>query len=415
MLIFYTAKNPVVIIDAMCSDDRLSKSQIAALVKEMAPKKTSGSSQAADTGHTPQEQEQSQTGKSSGLSSTSQVAAVSITSISIYSCEYSCEFAHNGIPLGQGMKTRFSAVIRSAPAALVSTFSPSFLTSSQSIEDMADATGKIANPQTTLIYGAMVIQGQAGNVKRSFIAYAAPVEPDPMGTTTTMFVQGAAIDDLLIKSECAFQLSKTDANGAPYPLITQLNDLLQKNNYTGTFNALQAAKPPAANILFRPMQFNALIDEICLQNKMIPIINTDKMNVTFNAADPSGMPAPSSNSPSFSFLGYRGYMAWGLGVENYANVKFKAAMFDPVLFQSVTIYNDIASAFFQGLDKSPASGPSSAFTKTVDKYAAFIIRYTLRWGRDESLVELTASNNWLMAMFRVDGLLETAVYKAALK
>ena len=398
MLIFYTEENPVVIIDAMSSDDRFSSKQIAALVKEMAPGKK-------DSARTPQEQTSQQAGATSNTTST----ALAVKGVSIFSCEYSCEFSHVGIPLGQGMKTKFNAMIKSAPGALVSTFSPAFLTSSQSITEMANAMGKIANPQTTLIYGAMVIQGQAGNVKRSFIAYAAPIEPDVMGTTTTMFVSGAAVDDILIKSECAFQLNKT------LPLIIQLNDLLQKNGYTGTFNAMQAASPPAANILFRPMRFNALIDEICLQNKMIPIINTDKMNVTFNSADPSGMPVAAGNSPSFSFLGYKGFMAWGLGVENYANIKMKTAMFNPQLFQSVTIYNDIKSAFFGGLTKVPGAGPSTTFTKTVDKYNAFIIRYVIGWSRGESLVELTASNNWLMAMFRVDGLMESSIYTAVLK
>jgi hypothetical protein len=307
------------------------------------------------------------------------------------------------------MKTRFSAMLKSAPTTLVTAFSPVFLTSSKSLEEMADAAGKIANPQTTLVYGAMVIQGQAGNVKRRFIAYAAPIEPDPMGTTTTMFVAGATIDDILIKSECAFQLKKS------LTLSAQLDELLASNGYTGTYKAPQASSPPATNILFRPMKFNALIDEICLQNKMIPMINTDKMNITFNAADPTGAPAPSINSPSFSFLGYKGFMAWGLSVENYANIKMKTAMFDPELFQTVTIYNDIKSAFFNGLTKVPSPGPATAFAETVDKYSAFVIRYILKWNRAESLVELTASANWLMAMFRVDGLLESSIFTAALK
>jgi hypothetical protein len=377
MLIFYTAENPCVIIDAMSSDDRFSTKQISSFVNELAPPPD-------------------------------QLATLSLKGFSVYSCEYSCEFSHIGVPLGQGMKTRFTAVIKSAPGSLVSTFSPAFLTSSQSVAEIADALGKFANPQTVPIYGAMVIQGQAGFVKRSFIVYAAPVEPDPMGTTTTMFVQGAMVDDVLIKSECAFQIDKS------IPLITQLNDLLDKNGWTGTFNALQAAGKPASNILFRPTKFNTIIDEICLQNKMIPIIDYNKKNVTFQSADPTGAPTQSTNAPSFSFLGSNGYMAWGLGVENYANIKFKTAMFSPNLFQSVTIYNDIQSAFFGGCTKIPSSKPAG-FAKTVDAYAAYVIRYAIRWSREESLVELTASNNWILAMFRVDALLESSIYKAALK
>jgi len=381
MLIFYTDKNPCVIIDALSNDDRFTRADILSAVAQNTP-------------------------------SDIEFYSESIGNPKIYSCEYSAEFSHIGIPLGEGMKTKFSAMIKSAPGELVSAFSPKFLTSSKNLSDMGNALGKIANPQTWLTYGVMVVQIPGygiskKTVTRSFIAYAAPVEPDAFGTTTTMFVSGAMVDDILLKTECAFQIDKKTS------LQSQLSSLLSKNGWTGTFNASQASNMPATEILFHPMKFYDLIDEICLQNKMIPIIDEKKKNITFNSANPGGAPKSSNNYPSFSFLGYKGNLSWGLSVENYSNIKFKTMMFDPQLFQGIIIYNDIYSAFFGGLTKQP--GPPSIIGKTIDAYSAFVIRYIIKWSREDLYVELTASNNWIMAMFRVDGLLESSIYNAVLK
>ena len=376
MLIFYIEKSsditfPVVIIDALSSDDRFTMKQINAAIKENAP-------------------------------SHSGVISEMFANPQIFSCEYSMQFSHTGIPLGQGMTTRFSGMLKSPPGILVTAFSPSYLTSSQSMNKMMDALDKIINPQTNITYAAMVIQSAGGRlISRQFIVYAAPLYPDPYGTTTTMILSGAMVNDILLKSEVAVQIDKKS------PLATQITALLAKQNppMIGNYaKAPQALGLPATEILFQPTTLNNLLSEICLQNKMVFAI--EGQEVTFNAVGQAGAPLVlGDNWPKFSFLGSAGFLAWGLGVENYANVKFKSAIFDCKLFGKISLYNDIKSAFFAGMMKRPLS--------KIDIYDFWIIRYSIKWSRDESICEVTATNNWLMAQFRIDTLLDTKVYSAA--
>jgi hypothetical protein len=375
MLIFYMGvKNlilyPVVIIDAMSSDDRYSTAEINTSVKENAPE-----------------------GSTLGIHK-------------VYSCEYSAEFRHTGIPLGEGMKTRFSATLKSAPASLVMAMSPQFVNSSQSIEAMSNSLGTIANPEMIITYGAMVVKGVSGiPVSRQFIVYAAPVYPDPMGTNTVMVISGAKISDVLIKSEYACQIDRKT------PLGVQLAQLLQAQSpvMIGNYDAApQIEDLPATEILFPPMQLNDILDEICLQNKMIYKI--EGSTVTFYSVAQEDAPeAAGYKPPEFSFLGYKGYIAWGLSVENYVNVSFKSAIFDPKLFGKISLYNDINSAFFGSMTKR--SGAVSRF----DLYDMWIIRYGIKWNRYESVCEVTATNNWLMSQFRIDGILETKVYEQGIQ
>ena len=368
MIIFYPASdvvvNPVVILDALDSSDRFSDAEVMAQVLKNAPEK------------------------------------VTVLIPSIYSCSYEFEFSHNGIPLSEGLKTRFVGVISSPPSSLVSQFSPKFFTSAKSIDDMVNAFSKFANPQVTVTHAALVVRDQKNNyVSRSFIAYAAQIQPDPYGSTTTMVIQGAAIDDLLIKSEVAFILDKS------LPLAGQLTTLLGNAGYTAVYQTKAVYSNPVSGVLFPPMQINKLLDEICLQNKLIPSVSGKVVTIYSQGEKPL---VPDTDEAVFSFLGYKGALAWGIGIENYANIKFKTPYFDARLFQTITNYNDIHSAFFNGLVQN---GDLSK----MNSYDANIIRYVLRRSSDEIVTEVTATNNWLLAQMRVDGILETAIYSGKLE
>lgn len=356
---------PVVIIDAMSSDDRFSTAEINTAVRENAPE-----------------------GSTLGLHK-------------VYSCEYSAEFSHKGIPLGEGMKTRFLATIKSAPASLVMAMSPQFLVSSESLDAMSNSLGTIANPETIKTYGAMVVMGVSGiPVSRQFLVYAAPVYPDSMGTTTVMVVSGATINDILTKSECACQIDKKTPLGVQLAKLLQAQSPVMVGNYDA---APQIEDLPATEILFPPMPLNEILDLICVQNKMIYKI--EGSTVTFYAVAQEDAPeATGYKPPEFSFLGYKGYLAWGLSVENYVNVTFKSAVFDPKLFGKISLYNDINSAFFGSLIKR--SGAVSKY----DLYDFWIIRYSIKWNRYETVCEIAATNNWVMAQFRVDSILDSQVY-----
>ena len=388
MLIFYvkqkgkSALAPIVIIDAMSSDDRYSKIQIQKAVKDNTP-----------------------TLDSTDANRSLLLGIAMMEDPQVFSCEYSCQFEHVGIPVG--FKTRFSAMLKSPPALLVSAFSPTFLTSTQSVQQLADALSTIPNAQVNITYAAMVISSGDMDkpISRQFLVYAAPLFPDPYGTTTTMMLSGAFIDDVMIKSASFIQLDKKSS------LKSQLEIFLSNQNppLVGNFdNAPNVNDPPATEKLLPVMKLYDLISEICLQNKML--FTKDGLTVTFYGQDQASAPKDLSYDPQeFSFLGSAGTLAWGLGLENYTNIKFKSVIFDCKLLRKITIYNDIKSAFFEGLSQSPA-----ALTVNIDNaYDAWVIRYILKWSRSESICEVTASNNWLMAQFRIDGLLETAIYANA--
>lgn len=397
MLIFYVKKSngstltvaesaitPVVIIDAMSSDDRFTTTEITKVVYDNAPNLNTSSPNKFFT---------------------------AINKIQIFSCEYTAQFEHAGIPLGASIKTRFSGTLKSPPALLVDAFSPKFLTSSQDVDQLANALSTIPNAQTNIVYAAMIFKGISGkNITRQFIVYAAPLSPDPYGTTTTMILSGALIDDVMIKSATFCQIDKKST------LKEQIDKLLSSQSpaLVGNYKDAppQINEIPATEILLKPMKLFDLLSEICLQNKMLFTIDYTKSKVNFYGQGNDNAPKTLDYTPQkFSFLGSEGYLAWGLGVENYTNIKFKTLIFDCNLFTKVVLYNDINSAFFGGLTKNPKL--STVLKSTTDTYDAWIIRYTIRWNRQESVCEVTASNNWLMAQFRIDALLETAIYSQA--
>lgn len=381
MLIFYVKKSnsaatitqPIVVIDAMSSDDRFTTKEILKACKDNAPENTSIP-----------------------------------LKIPTYSCEYSAQFEHIGIPIGAALKSTFYASIKSPSAELILAFAPTFNNSASSISQMSDPNFKVPNVKTNITYAAMVVKGVNGNtISRKFIVYAAPIYPDAYGTLITMVLQGAMVDDILIKGSVSVQIDKKSSFKA------QMNKFLSGLTppMTANYNYMSHANNiPATEKLFPPMKLNNLLSELCLQNNLIYTIDYSKNVVNFYGAGQASAPeTPEYIIPEFSFLGSVGYMAWGLGVENYANIKFKSAIFDCKLFNKITIYNDIKSAFFGGLTKSP----SALSVNITNAYDAWIIRYAIRWSRQEAVCEITASNNWVMSQFRVDGLMETAIYEAS--
>jgi hypothetical protein len=358
----YETASPVVVLDALDSSDRYTDAEVLAAVYLNDP----------GTG--------------------------TIMTPSIFSCSYEFEFMHNGIPLGESLKTHFIGSIVSPPSALVSQLSPKYFTSAQSTSEMSDAFSNIANPQSTITHACIVVKDPNGNyIYRPFIAYAAQTQPDIMGSTSTLVIHGAAIEDKIINSSIAFVIDKT------LPLSTQLSAMLTQAGYTAVFKTTAVSSNPVADKLFPPLVLNELLDEICLQNKLVYSI-FGKV-VTFYSQ--TEKPTEIITTPKFSFLGYTGSLAWALGVENYANIIFKTSYFDAKMYQPITIYNDIKNAVFSGMVKN-------GNVSLIDSYDANIIRYVLRRSSEEIVMEITATNNWLLAQMRVDGLLESSVYGASL-
>ena len=320
---------------------------------------------------------------------------------SIYSCKYSYSLQHNGVPLGAALKMTMDGAISSPPAGLVAQVSVDYVASAQSVDQMSDALAKFANPQMKIMTAVAVEKTAASVIRRSFIAYSVILQPDALGTNTTLYIRAASFDDSLIKKELGFELKKDQ------PLNTQLATLLTAAGYTAIIDAGVGADNPVSGRLFQPTTLPKILDEICLQNKIIYKIDGKMVSFYRQETAPDAIATPPAKN-KFSFLGYTGALLWGLGVENYANVKFKTPIFDAALFDKVTIYNDSSSALFSGFKKA-----SSRVGKLVpDSYDAYILRYAIDRSDSELCCEVTATNNWLLAQMRIDGILESKIFGA---
>lgn len=323
----------------------------------------------------------------------------------VYSCKYNYSIQHNGLPLGAALKMTLTAAISSPPSELISRVSVDYVSTADSISKMADALAKFANPQMKMMTAVVVERvSSTAEISRSFIAYSVILQPDAYGTNATLYLKGASYNDTLIKSDLGFQLDITK------PLNTQLSALCSKLGYTCSFDTGVATSVPVSGRLFQPSTLSKIIDEICLQNKIIPEIDDKQKTIRFHS--PTTEPKTVTGLPkSFSFLGFgQSALMWGVGVENYANVKFKTSPFDAKLFDKITLYNDSQSALFEGFKKSsPKIGPLIPAA-----YDAYILRYVIDRNDLELCCEVTATNNWLLAQMRIDGILESQIFGGAL-
>jgi len=323
----------------------------------------------------------------------------------VYSCKYNYSVQHNGVPLGAALKMTLTASIASPPSELISRVSVDYVSTADSINKMSDALAKFANPEMKMMAAVVVERvSMTSEISRSFVAYSVVLQPDAYGTNATLYVRGASFNDALIKSELGFQLDITQ------PLNTQLSELSGKIGYTCSFDSGVAAGTPVSGRLFQPTTLAKILDEICLQNKIIPEIDDKKKTIRFHSVNTKPTAAAVSLN-SFSFLGYgKSALMWGVGVENYANVKFKTPVFDAKLFEKILLYNDSQSALFEGFKKSsPKIGPL-----VPAAYDAYVLRYTIDRNDIELCCEVTATNNWLLAQMRIDGILESKIFGGAL-
>lgn len=396
MLIFYRQDSekggitPVVLMDALRSDDRFGTREIKAQVENV-PAKLKG---------------------------------IKLNSSEVYSVEYSATYSHNGVNPGDSWRTRFFGMVKNPPGSLISLFSPQYFVSQESMEALKAVIQRVVNPQKDIVYASMCVRGINGvTVSRSFIAYAAQHRPLAGTTDTDLQIFGAGFDDLIITSKKAVLIDQK----------TSLKSQLEKwcaPEYTVVYaKGLDPEAKPVSKI-FRPaMPLNELIGEICTQNQMVPDI-VGKV-ITFYDSRTKGSPKAAADVEG-AFLGTKPIMIYNFALSDYTLGQFSADVFDIKLFSSIAITNDIGSAVFTGLNKI-ASPPAAVdktplisdtglnfnvlaakLTKPPDKYNFFIVSYDLIDGRDTKQLKITATNNWLVSQSKVVGLLENQVYKNAL-
>lgn len=379
MLIFYkkdtdsAAVTPLVLIDALASDDVFTLSEIAALVKSGVPKNET----------------------------------LSLTlPAKVFSTEYEFTYSRNGAtPEGfvaseAVTKVNFSATVQSPPAEFVSAFSPAWFLSSNALDDMDAISKKFANPESSLVYASLVVRDADGkNLQYNFVAWKGEMLPNPFGTTATLLITGGAFDDKVLRDKVSFNLTTKTA------LKTQIENLLAPFDIRATFKLADAAAKPVSAVFFPPSTLNQILNVICLQNKLVHS-GIDEVSGVVNiyAQGPKGAPKKPAVR-RVSFIGAGGAaVANNFAVSEYAKAAFSTQYFPTSLFDSVLFINDTRSAVFAGMTKSETIAGFEAFL-------FFVLSFQLVWSRQIREMKIVGSNNWLLGQMRIDSILSQNVYR----
>lgn len=377
MLIFYprttdsVSVTPLVLLDALCSDDRFSTKEISALVKQCAPKLKD---------------------------------ALLLAPYKVFSTEYEWTYTRRNAPPDLAIKSEVLSTIKSPPAEFVSAFSPQWFLSSQNIDAMDNAAEKVANAQTAYVHAACVARNADGTtLTLDFIAYRAESVPDPFGVATTLILHGGLIEDVLIQVGSAFTLdTKT-------PLVDQLKTLLAAFGYVGDFKVASLTAKSVSAKQFPPQTLNGILGGICYQNKLLFYIDYAAKIVRFYSQGLAGTPknARLGTLQTLSFLGAGGrLLASNFSVSNFAQANFSTQFFPVQPFDSLLLVNDAQSGVFEGATIAQKLGKFNV-------YLYYVLAYSYRWSRQMYELQISATNNWLLSQNKIDGLLASGVYKAA--
>jgi len=392
MLVFYRHDSyegkvvPVVLMDSQRSDDRFGTREIDEVVKAVPPK----------------------------------LKGVELAKTQVYSVEYNATYSHTGVNPGESWRTRFFGMVKNPPGVLISTFSPRFFVSQESMAALTDVVQRIVNPQKDIVYATMAVRGVSGIVKRPFIAYAAQHRPIPNTSDSELQISGASFDDAIIRAKKAIRIDDKK------PLFDQLKEYCAPEFEVIFDDGLSETVKPVSNIFRAAMPLYELLGEICTQNLITFEDNVPgklKFFDTRTKGSPKERPAVYG-----SFLGRAEIMVYNFALSDYTLGQFNTDVFDVQLFSSIAIYNDIGSAVFSGLNKittpsaKPIATPASlsdlvkqdSAVSTSDKYGFYILSYELVDGREAKHLKIIATNNWIISQSKVAGLLENQVYKDAL-
>lgn len=390
MLVFYRHDSyegevvPVVLMDSQRSDDRFGTREIKAIVEAVPPK----------------------------------LKGVQLGKTEVYSVEYSATYSVNGVNPGESWRTRFFGMVKNPPGVLISTFSPRYFVSQESMAALTAVVQRVVNPQKDIVYATMAVRGVSGIVSRQFVAYAAQHRPIPNTSDSELQISGAGFDDTVIRAKKAVRFDKKT------PLKDQLTAFLSPE-FKVVFETADATAKPVSEIFRAAMPLNELLGEICTQNQLV--FKQEGDTITFYDTRTKGSPKKPPEVEG-SFLGRAGIMVYNFALSDYTLGQFNADVFDIKLFSSMAIYNDIKQAVFSGLNKiagAPAKNSAGILSSistlaaslggsAPDKYGFFVLAYDLVDGREAKHLKIIATNNWIVSQAKVAGLLENQVYKDAL-
>lgn len=356
--------DPVVLIDYTRSDENYSPAQIKNLVRNNKPD-----------------------------------AALFLSAERVYSVDYSASYSHNGVVYGDALRTQFTATVKNPPTDLVSLLNIKQIVSKQNLGALDEAVSRVINSQVVFPYGVMIVKDLTGkSIKRKFIVFSTPVSSDQRRTQTTLTINGGGFSDAVMNLNFAIQLNRDET------LRVQLTRALSELGFNVLFNGLQTRVPSVAKY-YPPAPLARILQEIGKDNNVITSLG-DKV-VYFYSASPNE-PPPSDIVADFSFNNSRSgtKLISNFGLQNYVAAEFLSEAFDVQLFTSVRVYDDSGSStLFANLSAMP-----EGIKDTHKPYRFYVQGYTLNDSRFETSARVTATNNWLVSVVKLDALFENKVY-----
>ncbi len=380
MIIIYKPGNgdtvdPIVIIDYTRSDEQYSEAQIMRYVSSLGVQAAKGK-------------------------------GINTANLKIYSLDYACSFTHSGINYGDAIKTKFQATIENAPMSLVGALNIKQYISEENINSLSNASRSIIDPEVFFPTGAMVIKTNSNStdtITRTFMLYSTPFNFDSRRLNSSLILQGADYDSMVIRLQFAVSLKKNT------PLVSQLSTILSGQGYTVNSDDSLTSTFPVVERYYPPAPINAVISEVCRDNNLAYRINSDEKTIYIKSLSPSDKPDRYGNGMCFNGYVTGAKIMSSFSLQNYASCTFEAEAFDAELFESLTVYDDsMTEGQFANLRQMP--GVYMAGSVPVKKYRFYVLEYTYTDNRYKTSVTIRGTNNWLINNFKLDSFLENKIY-----
>lgn len=341
---------------------------------------------------------------------------VQIQPAKIYSLDYSATLTHSGMTFGDSKRTQLECSIINAPNELVGIVQVKKVIKSSNEDSFADELSKLLLPEVAAPFGLMIAKTPSGKIiEKRFVVYASPYEPDQRRLVNKLTIYGGEYDDIIIRSQEPVRILKSKGliqqlKGQVRNKKFQLKVTIKKGKKAGNkfFRGLSDIYP-SVDKLYPFTQLNQLLQLICEDNKLS--FGEEDGVITFYCYEGYAEPPKidRGNYLTFSNSIPRSKMIAGFNLSNYVTADITCELFDVQLFETITVYDDSNtstkdSSLFFNMNKA---GVKDGF----NFYKFYVMSYSIIDNRNNTLLKITASNNWLLSYStKLDGIMEGKIY-----
>lgn len=331
---------------------------------------------------------------------------VDAAALSIFSLTYSVRYKHSGIALADALKTTVDITIKNAPPALSSLINVRQIVGQESALSLEAATKKVIDaqnqfPQAVWFFNVTAPGGITTTIAKKFMVYKTSFNFDAKRINSTLVAAGASFEDMVMRIRMNIVLTKQSF------LVDQLQTALASSGYQVTPSDTGIAHhTPVLERFYPPAPINKLLASVCLDNGLW--FDLDETNKKIKIQSLNSASPPKTALPKiYSFRGTPPgqYILSTFSVADYATARFATELTGIELFDTVRILDDSnARGLFDNFRSEP-----QAIRKLL-LYSFYVLMYEYSVSSTESVLNVVATNNWLLSNFKLDTLFENAVY-----